>query len=196
MQKRKFRRLMLIIKGIIGKCWTIIGKCRVVWQRKLIRFLLIAIGIIGILVLSLIGLFSYTPDTSVPFPYIPPPEGLYYIEATPLGLHDALFSHYLDPLVAQVFYVGESFIFKNVRLGGIERWRTETYITTGDVQFWALFPSDLKELKVGDVVDIIGICGGISKEYPAVIVVTNCLFLPAGVAPLPLPGGPVVIGGY
>jgi hypothetical protein len=67
---------------------------------------------------------------------------------------------------------------------------------TGNVQFWAPHPLDLKELKEGDRVDIIGVCAGKAEEFPPVLVMINCLFLPAGLAPLPLPGGPAFISGY
>ena len=39
----------------------------------------------------------------------------------------------------------------------------------------------------------IGICAGRPEEWPIVVVVENCQFLPPGLVPLPLPGGPVVI---
>ena len=165
-------------------------------KRKLIRFLLLPIGIIGVLVIMLVVPLNYTPDTSVPFPYIPPPER-YYIEATPQQLHDEFFSPYRDPFSAEVKYVGKSFIFKNIFIDKeILSRRHEAYVWIDLIQFVPHNPSDLQELKEGDMVDIIGVCAGMSKEYAAVVV-ANCRFLPAGLAPLPLPGGPApVIGGY
>jgi hypothetical protein len=152
------------------------------------------IGIIGVLVISLVVLFSHTPDTSVPFPYVPPPEGPegYYLEATTDQLTSALTRDYyaLDP----VRYKGESFIFKNVVIK--ERRLVDTYLIVGLIQFQTQDPSDLKEFKEGYVVDIIGVCGGALEEGSPVIVFRNCQLLPAGVAPLPLPGGPAIVDGY
>jgi len=39
---------------------------------------------------------------------------------------------------------------------------------------------------------LIGIMGGMSKEWEIIIVVKDCQFLPAGLVPLPLPGGPTI----
>jgi hypothetical protein len=167
-----------------------------VWQRKLIRFLLLPIGIIGTLVIVIIVPLNYTPDTSVPLPYIPPPEGHegYYIETTIDQLTSAITSY--GPWEPDT-YKGKSFIFKNVNLNKyLMSGMTETYLIFSLVQFVAQNPSDLKELKVNDVVDIIGVCDGALAEHPDVIVIKNCYFLSPGLASLPLPGGPVFIIGY
>ncbi len=203
MWQRKFRRFLQIIAGIISKLWTIlrtiIKKCRVIQQPKFRRPLLISsgiMGIIGVLVIMMVVPLSYTPNTAA-FPYIPPPEGNYYIQTTPQDLYNAFTSRYLDPLAAQATYVGESFIFKNILIDeDILSRRHETYVFIDLFKLVPQNPSDLQELKEGERVDIIGVCMGLSKEYLG-IELTNCLFLPAGVAPLPLPGGLAPItGGY
>ena len=169
-------------------------------KRKLIRFLLLPIGVIGVLVISLVVLFSYTPDTSVPFPYIPPPEEGYCIEATTDQLTEFITAGYgaLNPND----FKGETFIFKNVVMK--ERGLGDTYLMVSVIRFYPQDPADLKEFKEGDVVDIIGVCAGtletewlLGAGFPYTMVMKNCQFLPAGVAPLPLPGGPaIVINGY
>ena len=183
------------------------------WQRKLRRFLLLPIGIIGVPVIMLVVPLNYTPDTSVPFPYVPPPTKGSYIgipttyifHSNLLGPSDYSFVYEVDPDI----YIGESLIFKDVLITpglivtrkiqtyipgeGLAAWETETFLMAGNLQFVPQDPSDLRELKVGDVVDITGFCSFRSKEWPNVIVFKNCQFMPAGVAPLPLPGGLVPI---
>lgn len=199
MWQRKLNRLLQIIAGVIGNLltiiWKIIKKFRVIQQPKFRRPLLISSSILiitAILTLSLTGLFNYTLGTSASSPYIPPPAGNsnYYIEATTEGLWNEFLSHYSDTISAKINYVGKSFIFKDILIdeSKLNR-RYESYILINLVQFVPRDPSELQELKEGDVVDIIGVCAGISDEYQ-MIVVANCQFLPAGLVPLPLPGGP------
>lgn len=173
------------------------------WQQKLRRPLLISSGIMGIiaiLALSLVGLFNYTPDTSVPFPYIPPldmpPEG-YYIEATIQHISDQFYLSYHDVELESARYIGKSFIFNNILIDDlILKARTETYIFISHVQFVPQYPSELENLKEGDVVDIVGVCMGVS-EATAYVWVTDCRFLPAGLVQLLVPGGTTPMpGGY
>ena len=187
MKHGKLKRFLLMPIGIIG----------VMQRRRLIRFVLLSIGIIGVLVISLVVLFSYTPNTSVPFPYIPPPEGVegYYFEITPSDLAFCFLSHNLSQPRAEWLWKGENFIFKNVV---IREWRlakSDTYLRASDVRFFPQNPSDLKDIRVGDVIDIIGVCDGV-PEGSLFVVIRNCQFLPAGLVPLPLPGGPAIIVGY
>lgn len=72
---------------------------------------------------------------------------------------------------------------------------TTSNVATGIFGFVPQDPSDVKELKGGDLVDIVGVYAGRSKEQHYVHVITNCLFLPAGLSPFPLPGGQVVAPG-
>ena len=183
-----------------------------IWRRKLIRFLLLPIGIIGVPVIMLVVPLSYTLDTSVPFSYVPPPEGDadYYIGTTVKAITSTFIGGYVSPFDAER-YNGQSFIFKNIEIAhseivtreiqlyilgkGLADTETETFLMSGNVQFVPQDLSKWQELKAGDIVDIICVCAGISKEY-AVVVITNCQFLPAGLAPLPLPGGPAIVAGY
>ncbi|MFC2026589.1 hypothetical protein ACFLUX_01270 [Chloroflexota bacterium] len=73
---------------------------------------------------------------------------------------------------------------------------TTSNVATGIFGLVPQDPSDVKELKGGDLVDIIGTYAGRSTEQHYVQVITNCLFLPAGLSPFPLPGGNYVSMGY
>ena len=196
---------------------TIVAKAGVelgmmMWQRKYMRLLLMPAGITGFLVISLVSLLSYIPNTSVPFPYVEPPFKGYHMEITTMQLITAFLSQYTYLSVPESL-TGESLIFKNVKFKEWpELWKTETYITDGFIAFFALNPQELENLKKNDVVDIVGVVVGVNQEvfhqegilagvkgweeYPLYIIVKDCQFLPAGVAPLPLPGGPVVVIGY
>lgn len=204
MWRRKLYRLLQIIESVIDKLlkivWSIIIKgLRITHQPRLRHPLLISVSVMGItaiIALSVTGLFNYTPDTSPSFPYIQPPAGerqKYYFEITPEALWQEFLSPYSDYFMAQNNYVGNSFIFKDILIDEYKLSRKyETYIVINQVQFVARNPSDLQKLKEGDVVDITGVCVGLSDK-DTYIIVGNCQFLPAGLVPLPLPGGPAPI---
>ncbi len=220
MWRPEFRRLPQIVAGIISKSGTIIRratkKFTVVQQPRFRRPLLISSGIMGItaiIALGFIGLFNYMPDTSVPFPYVPPPEGDMggYMVSTVNDLTTAFQAHYTTPFVPEDF-VGQSFMIKDVIIparGLTTKWvefygqggellgsGTMTYLIAGLIEFIPENPSRWQKLKADDVVDIIGVCAGTLQGYNNIIVFRNCRFLPAGVAPLPLPGGPAPVTGY
>ena len=181
------RRLLASVKAISDRYMVMPGK-------NLIRFLLPAV-IIAFVAGSLVALFSYSPSIAAPFPYVPPPEGPegYYIKANAGSIEASFISKYFRPFDAYG-YEGQSFIFNRVEITDwIESKSSDTYLATEMLQFVARNPSDLKKFKVGDKIDIIGICAGMLEEYPVIITFTDCLFLPSGLAPLPLPGGPAPI---
>jgi hypothetical protein len=179
---------------------------------KLNRFLLPPMGIACSLAIMIVVPLNYSPDITVPFPYIPPPLNGYYLGMTVEDASNLLTAGYSQTLPVGVGGItGESIIFKNILLTaeklqtkrvevyahGKELVSTEvqTYIMASSVQFFPRDPSALEKLRVGDVVDIIGVCAGMSEEWPSVIVIRDCQILPAGLAPLPLPGGPAFVGG-
>jgi hypothetical protein len=137
---------LLIVKGIIGKWWTTIVKYEVMKQRKLIRILLPPIGIIGILIIILVVPLIYTPDTSVTFPYIPPPEGPegYYIATTVDDLLHAFEADYTTPFDVEA-HIGQSFMFWDVSIStrGLKTIRTEGFIMSSNIKFIPQDPSEL-----------------------------------------------------
>ena len=178
-------------------------------HRSSKRFLLIAVSIVCVLVISLAGVFSYTPDTSAPFPYIPPPEGpdCVYIATTTDAFLLSIVGSYEYPMTPYETYRGKSFIFKAVQVPKdtlqaeknetYAQGRAESFLQIGYFRFVPQDSRELMKLKVGEVVDIIGVCDGLAEGFTTIFVFNNCRFLPAGVAPLPLPGGPALIsGGY
>ena len=193
-QQIRFKRLMSMIKGALDRCNHLVANYKIISGQGLIR-LLLSIGIITFLIISLVFVFNSAPDTVAAFPYIPPPEGDagYYIEATTDKLTLALMAAY--SVITPDTYKGKDFIFKDVLIK--ESRLRDTYLMISVVLFQPQDPSDLNELKAGDMVDIIGVCDGALEEGSTIVVVKNCRFLPAGVVNLPLPGGPALIsGGY
>lgn len=198
MRQRKCKRFPIISTSSIGKLQIIMRKSRVLLPQKFVRFLLPA-GIMGFLAVAVVVPLSYAPDTSVPFPYIPPPtEGGYYVELTPWALDQAYYADYSSPESAQTIFAGKSVIFKNIKITEslLSHDTHDTYITISRLLFAASVPSDLKHLKEGDFVDIVGVVQGPLEGYSPYIGLSDCLFLPAGLVPLPLPGAPALVGGY
>jgi hypothetical protein len=186
------------LRHLLASIKAIPGRYKMMPKKNLIPFLLPAV-VIAFVASSLVVLFGYTPGTAAPFPYVPPPEGPegYYIKANTGSIEVSFISNYFHPFDAYG-YKGQSFIFNRVEITNwIESRSTDTYLATEMIQFVARDPSDLKKFKVGDKIDIIGICDGMLEEYPVIIAFTDCLFLPSGLASLPLPGGPAPItSGY
>jgi hypothetical protein len=199
------------LRHLLASIKAIPGRYKMMPKKNLIPFLLPAV-VIAFVASSLVVLFGYTPGTAAPFPYVPPPEGDtgYYIGTTTSIIANSFRSHYGTPF-DEIGNIGRSFIFKDVLVtvkglttrevvaysqsGEIEVIKTETYFSFGLI---LLFPKNLdkwQQLKAGDVVDIIGVYNGVSEEYQTVVVFRNCDFFPAGVVPLPLPGGAVITGG-
>lgn len=168
------------------------------WQ-KLVGFLSITAIVICAIVLSLSRVFNFTPDMSVPFPYIAPAEGLTgdYIMTTVYDMEMAVKGHY-GPMFDPDSNMGRSFVFKDVSVtaAGLGTSETEPSLAAGYMMFLPQKISDLKALKVGDKVDVLGIFAGQSTKWASLTVFTNCVFLPAKVSPFPLPGGQSMIGVY
>jgi len=94
---------------------------------------------------------------------------------------------------ADEMFTGRAIIIKNIKLTE-EMMKTKTNINIGGCIIIELQnTSDLERIKVGDVVDIVGKCMGVSEDR-YVVVVKDCLIQPAGLFPLPLPGGEKVPG--
>jgi len=194
---------MVLKDMLITMLIRIVKKSRVILQSELRRSIMISSGIIAItaiIAFSVTGLFNYTPDTSLFFPYISPPLGeeqSYYWESTVDNLWNTFFSPYGDMELARVTYLSQSYIFKDILIRDYILDRIfENYFIFNSIKFIPINSSELYKLKIGDMIDIIGFCASLDEGNDYIIVV-NCQFFPAGFVPLPLPGGPAPIsGGY
>ena len=125
-------------------------------------------------------------------PYIPP-NYLDCIEISPFMLGDYYFNY--KPLypwfpTADEAFTGKAIIMKNIKI-------TEEMIETRTKSFFKvnnyvlIKPLDLSQMgkiKVGDMVDILGLCKGISDQWVAVVL-EDCFIEPSGILNLPLKNG-------
>ena len=155
--------------------------------------------VVTILAISLIGITGCAEKSPFIPGYIAPIDG-YYTEMTQMGLEEVMLSTYNDPESIKKEWVGKSFIVKNIKvdeyaLSTLE----EDHIHFNSMQCIPQKPADLVSLKNGDVIDVIGVFADIplaAGENIGVIILANCQFLPAGLYPIPLPGGPAPPSGY
>ena len=155
--------------------------------------------LIAILMISLASITSCKKEGPFIPEYIAPIDG-YYTEMTLLLVEEVMLSDYNDPKSVMQEWAGKSLVIKNIKvdeyaLSTLE----EDHIHFNILQCIPQKPADLLELKKGDVIDLTGVFVDIplvSGVRTGVVVMANCQFLPAGVYPIPLPGGPGPIGGY
>lgn len=128
--------------------------------------------------------------------FIPP---AYYdcIEAAPDILVNTYFTRYLNPGEAAVLYNGKFFVFKNITVTQEMLLRaSEGYIWFYLIKCCATDSSAPLKLKVGDVIDVVGMNLGTYAEYPGTLQFSDCIFLPAGSVQLPAAGSAKFISPY
>ena len=164
-------------------------------QRYFKCLLLMAIAILAT---SLIVTGCTKQDPFIP-EFIQPPNK-YYIEMTPMQIDEAMLSDYNTPQSVQREWEGRSLIVKNITVNEVAlNTLHEGYIILNNIKCIPLRPADLRALKEGDVVDIIGVFADVplvSGAKIGVITLVSCQFLPAGLYPLPIPGGAAPPIGY
>ena len=156
--------------------------------------------VITILAISLIGITGCTKQEPFIPEFIQPPDE-YYIEMTPMQIDEAMLSDYNTPQSVQEEWEGISLIVKNIAVNEVALSTLhEGYIFLTNIKCIPLRPTDLSDLKDGDVIDITGVFAEVPLVAGAkigVITLVSCQFIPAGLYPLPLPGGAAPpIGGY
>ena len=165
-------------------------------QRYFKCLLLMAIAILTISLISVTGCTKQDPF----IPEFIQPPNKYYIEMTPMQIDEAMLSDYNTPQSVQKEWEGKSLIVKNITVNEVALSTLhEGYIFLTNIKCIPLRPTDLSDLKEGDVVDIIGVFADVPLVAGAkigVITLASCQFLPAGLYPLPLPGGAAPPSGY
>jgi hypothetical protein len=155
--------------------------------------------ILSIPIILLAGLLNYRPDTSASFPLTTPPQGPdnAYLVTSVDSIVKSFTVTYATPFDANRLS-GQSFLVKGLELS-VKGKGTNVYedsVVAGYIQFMARNPADLKKLRPGDNIDVLGTCGGFSKTSSSLVVFTDCIFVPAGTMPFPLAGAPGFSGGY
>jgi hypothetical protein len=160
--------------------------------RMLIPFLM---GLCFILVLGACNRGAYITQLPQALPIS------YYncIEGVARQVQEAYYDPYGHGWQAQVLYDDQIFVFKNVEIvQGMIDSRGDNYIWIDRIKCVANNPLDIKKLKVGEFVDVVGTMRGIPEDPDVVysLLMDGCYFLPAGSLALPLPGGDVFVPGY
>jgi len=121
------------------------------------------------------------------------------IESTTLQVQGSYFDPYGHRWVAEMTYNDQPFVFKDIEVfpSMIES-RGPDYLWVDRIRCKAVNPDDVAKLKVGQIIDVVGIMRGISKDpdLQLNLEMTECYFLPAGAVALPLPGGAAFVPGY
>ena len=146
---------------------------------------------ISISVLLLLGLYGAAcakEGIITLVPYIPPSH-LSCTEVLPTDLLDAYLNPHLDFGQAEALYNGRVFVFKRIQVTeNMLKWRAAGYVWAGNtIQCFPLNQDQLDRLKVGDVVDIVGVSMGLHKQFMG-LVFQGCVFLPSGLVQLPIEG--------
>ena len=136
------------------------------------------------------ALCSCSQHAPVTIPYIPPS---YYdcIASMPSDLVAAYYSSYANTAYAQQNYNGQVFVFHKILVNEyMLRYKAQDYLETSTIKCEALYHNSIDSLRVGEAIDIVGINEGAPQGTPAGwLLMTGCVFLPAGSVQLPAPGG-------
>ncbi len=124
---------------------------------------------------------------ALPLPYIPP---AYYncIEANPWDLAAEYWDPHVDLPSVKRMYDGKAFVFKDIELDEkMLSYRDKGYIWLGWLKCYIENTDKLHNLRVGDSVDIVGINGGLAKDFLGLNFI-NCIVLETGKVQLPAEG--------
>ncbi len=119
------------------------------------------------------------------------------LEVTPAALSWEYYGNYADRWQADRDFTGKYFIFKNIKVTeySLEN-KDEGFMWVEQVRCTEAKAGDIAKLKVGDLIDIIGCNRGVPPNSYWTLLMTDCIFVPSGSLPLPLPGGEVFVPGY
>jgi hypothetical protein len=119
-------------------------------------------------------------------PYLPP---VYYGSTLimPFDLANAYWSPYITRREAESNYNGQIYVFKDFKVTK-QTLSTENkgYIWVDLVKAYPLSPANIKQLSVGEKIDVVGVLAGPCKDFPNTLTFSDCVFLPAGCVKLPL----------
>lgn len=152
----------------------------------------------SLLLAGLVGLFGCANTALSVQPFVPP-QYLDCIEISPFKLADYYFNYqppYIWMLTADEAFTGKAVIMKNIEITEeiIDTRAKSFFIVNSNVLVKPQDPSIMNELKVGEVIDILGLSKGVSDNR---VVVEGCLIEPAGRLNLPVEEDGASIGaGY
>lgn len=120
-------------------------------------------------------------------PYVPPAYFTGQL-VMPYDLSAIYFSPY-TPSTEIAKLNGNIYVFKSIEVTKITMESVaKGYAWLDLVKAYPLDPSNLKQLKLGETVDIAGVLSGPCKDFPKSLTFTGVVILPAGSATLPVGG--------
>jgi hypothetical protein len=120
-------------------------------------------------------------------PYIPPAYFSGQL-VLPFDLAAIYYSPY-TPKTEVAKLAGTVYIFKNLKVTEITMASTDKdYVWMDIVKAYALNPANIKQLKLGETVDVAGVLSGPCKDFPNSLTFTGCVFIPSGIVSLPVAG--------
>jgi len=140
-----------------------------------------------VLLTSVAGLSSCSQKnlTNV-VPFVPP---LYYNSTLmlPFDLSSAYFSPYITRTDAQRRYEGQSYVFKGFKVTQqMLSTSGKGYVWVDLVKAYPLNPANIKQLTVGETIDVVGVMAGPCRDFPNSMTFSGVVFLPTGFIQLPL----------
>lgn len=122
------------------------------------------------------------------------------IQATPDDLEKAYFSNYGNRDLAEMNYNGQVFVFKSLIVTelALQQFNDLEYIWFGVVKCVPLDSGSFCPLKLDMHIDVVGVNQGVPDEadMKCSLLMTDCIFMPAGSLALPAGYAPAFIAGY
>ncbi len=124
-------------------------------------------------------------------PYIPPAYFSAQL-ATPFELSNIYYSPYTPSTEIEKLN-GNIYVFKSLPVDKITMASiNQGYVWIDVVKAYALNPENLRQLKLGETVDIAGVLSGPCRDFPKSLTFTSVVFLPAGTVEMPVGGGDAI----
>jgi hypothetical protein len=120
-------------------------------------------------------------------PYIPPN---YYASqlVLPFDLSNIYWSPYITRSDAAKLH-GNIYVFKDLKVNDITMASIkEGYVWVDLIKAYALNPANLKELRLGESIDVVGVLAGPCNDFPKSLTFSACVFLEAGSVSMPVGG--------
>ena len=119
-------------------------------------------------------------------PYIPP-SYLSCTEISPTDLINAYYNNHISYMQVEAWYNNQAYVFKQIIVTeNMLKWRPTGYVwVENSIQCYPLNKNQLDPLKVGDVVDIVGISMGLHDQFRG-LVFYGCVYFPSGIVQLPV----------
>ena len=157
--------------------------------KKQLRVKRLAIGAAGAaILLAVTGATSCSITPANVLPYIPP---TYYSSTLimPFDLAHAYWSPYISREYASKDYEGKVYVFNKFKVTP-DTLRTvkKGYVWVDLIKVYPLDPANLKQLKLGEDIDVVGVLAGPCYDYANTLIFRDCVLLPDGYTKLPVGG--------